>query len=750
MSPGVARRVRGPAVLLLAAALVTAPLALSGASAPAGAAPAGGASWPSFGNGPQHDFTGPTTLTPASAPTLHRAWSFHTGDAVTASPTVVGGVAYFGSWDTKFYAVDVATGSQVWSTQLDQQTAITPYPGENPRDVTSDGGLVTSSAWYQPAGNGLPALVIFGGGYTLYALDAATGAVVWKHVYDGLPEQPPSPTTDDTRIFSSPVVADGKVLFGVDPDQQRGLRGYIVAADLATGDPDWEYQTDVDAQGDVLNDGCGGVWSSGTVLPDQGLVVFPVADCHDSNAVTSTAETALALRVADGTLAWQFKAPITDNGCDFDLVGTNAGVDAQGRTDFLGIFGKSSSYYSVDPATGALRWQARPVFGGGAGGFIGSPAYDGHTVYGATAIGDVSDGGTVCDPGNPRDTQQEDPSFDAIDAATGRILWQADHAYDFGATTEAGGLLFSCLALAPDVDVRLAATGQIVATLPLPTPCWGGVTVVGDTVLVGVGSGPIGNPAGVVAFTPSAPSYALGTADGSVLAYPKGSGDPPPAGAGTVAGLARTPDGRGTWLVNRAGAVYAEGDAPYLGSMGGRALSAPVVGLAPTPDGKGYWLVGADGAVYAFGDAPYLGSMGGRPLNAPVVGLTPTPDGRGYWLVGADGGVFAFGDAPYLGSMGGRPLAAPVTGVAADPAGPGYWLSGADGGVFAFGTARYLGSMGGRPLSAPVVGMAAAPDGGGYWMAGADGAVYALGDAPFLGSARGRAGAAVVGVAAGA
>jgi len=46
-----------------------------------------------------------------------------TGDAVTATPTIVGGVAYFGSWDTKFYAVDVATGALRWSYQLDSQTA---------------------------------------------------------------------------------------------------------------------------------------------------------------------------------------------------------------------------------------------------------------------------------------------------------------------------------------------------------------------------------------------------------------------------------------------------------------------------------------------------------------------------------------------------------------------------------------------------------------------------------------------------
>jgi outer membrane protein assembly factor BamB len=479
-----------------------APAAPAGASSAKGLAPAdwGQRNWASFGNGPEHDFVTHTSITTANVGTLHEAWFFPTGDSVTATPTIVHGVAYFGSWDTKFYAVNLATGTLRWSYQLDPQTAVTPYPGENPRRTDSDGGLVTSSAWYEPAGRSHPALVIFGGGFTLYALDAGTGTLFWKHVYDGMPSMPPSPTTDHTRIFSSPIVEDGNVYVGVDTDGESNERGYIVAASLLTGDPAWIYQTDVSPSGQILDDGCGNVWSSGTYLPDLDDIVFTVGDCNSSNTETTTAERVLSLGARDGSLRWSTSVVAVDPGCDFDETGTNAGLSANGTTDFLGVFGKDGAYVSLDPATGAVRWSTRVVFGGNAGGFIGSPAFNGTTIYGATAIGDY--GGSLCSPSDPGDAPIENPSFFAIDAATGKVLWDASNARSFGATTFAGDFTFSCQVFSSAAQVRDADTGAVVATLTLPNWCWSGIAISGDTVVMGVGSSASGSPAGVVAFKP--------------------------------------------------------------------------------------------------------------------------------------------------------------------------------------------------------------------------------------------------------
>src|SRR5580704_10332040 len=65
----------------------------------------------------------------------------------------------------------------------------------------------------------------------------------------------------------------------------------------------------------------------------------------------------------------------------------------------------------------------------------------------------------------------------------------------------------------------------------------------------------------------------------------------------------------------------------------------------------GYRMVARDGGVFSFCE-PFLGSMGGQHLNAPMVGMAATAGGGGYWEVASDGGIFNYGNATFLGSMG--------------------------------------------------------------------------------------------------
>jgi hypothetical protein len=122
------------------------------------------------------------------------------------------------------------------------------------------------------------------------------------------------------------------------------------------------------------------------------------------------------------------------------------------------------------------------------------------------------------------------------------------------------------------------------------------------------------------------------------------------------------------------------------------------------PSLTGYQLVASDVGIFNFG-APFLGSMGGTRLNAPIVGVAGVPDTGGYYEVASDGGIFNFG-APFLGSMGGQHLNKPIVGIAFDSRTGGYYEVASDGGIFAFG-APFQGSTGGIHLNQPVVGLAA-------------------------------------------
>ncbi len=457
--------------------------------------------WPGYGHDPQHTFAGRTTLTAASASTLSKAWFFPTGDAVTASPTVVNGTVYVGSWDGNFYAISLATGHLEWKDAFDSQHGVKPYPGEVPRDITTDGGLSISSAYYQPGAGSRPDLVIVGAGYTLYAFDAHTGAVYWKHPYPS--SQPPRPDTDPTNINSSPVVFDGKVFFATAVNGQVGMRGRVIAASLATGDPVWIHELDTSAADRVVNNGCGDAWTSGSVIPATGLLVFGTADCQGTDDFPNS-ESIIAFRAGDGSIAWSFRPTRPDHGCDFDFgASVNIGLDSSGHASFLGDGGKDGVYYSLDPIDGHLRWSSRVVFGGSDGGIIGTAAYDGARIYATTAFGDENGGSPkACAPGNPADVQMENPAAHALDASNGKVVWQVGDVQSFGPTTVAGGMTFNGPALHREVDVRDASTGALIASLPISLPSWSGITTVGDAVVFGTGDLPQPTPAGIYAFTP--------------------------------------------------------------------------------------------------------------------------------------------------------------------------------------------------------------------------------------------------------
>lgn len=185
------------------------------------------------------------------------------------------------------------------------------------------------------------------------------------------------------------------------------------------------------------------------------------------------------------------------------------------------------------------------------------------------------------------------------------------------------------------------------------------------------------------------------------------------AGARLACGVVSAPGGSaqaGYWLAAADGGVFAYGDAPFFGSLGGTVQDSPIVAMTATPSGAGYWLVAADGDVFPFGDAVNVGDHGSTALVGPIVDMAASPTGKGYLLFGSDGGVFAYGDAIYFGRVvlvAPLPLPAPATrvvGADRTESGYGYVVFASDGGVSTFGDAMDQGSEAGLALARPIVG----------------------------------------------
>jgi outer membrane protein assembly factor BamB len=221
-----------------------------------GSALAATSDWPQYLHGPQHSSVSlASAFTVTNSAQTHQVWHFMPGAVagkpapkLDASPTVVGGKLFIGSEAGVFYALNASTGRLVWKRSLDTQAHLT---------CSASGISATAAVVKDPVSGSLA--VYAAGARDLYALNASTGALVWKTMIG-----PPDPAGQDASYnWSSPTVVGGHIYMGLSSRCDTPLvQGGVVEVDQHTG-------TVLNTWHSVPTGSIGGsVWSSIAVSAD--------------------------------------------------------------------------------------------------------------------------------------------------------------------------------------------------------------------------------------------------------------------------------------------------------------------------------------------------------------------------------------------------------------------------------------------------------------------------------------------------
>ncbi|HJR18283.1 MAG TPA: PQQ-binding-like beta-propeller repeat protein [Actinomycetota bacterium] len=511
--------------------IVSAVAALALASSFGAGAESEACAWPMFGHDPGRTFAQSPECSEVSrtnVATFLPVWAVPTADNISASPAVVDGVLYVGSWDGTFYAVDSETGEQLWTFAVDDSHEVAF-------------GRIVSTAAVGPVdvpGEPVPVeAVIFGGGGTLYALaPGRTGPTVLAKVNvdprdqslrDAQAANPPQ-----IEIESSPVIghfADGdRVFVGMDVHNRSDVGRTGLLAFGLRPNPDGPepyrfellYKHDPETglvrhsltEGSGEGFGCGGVWSSpsldASALGGRGIVVYGTSNCDNPDESAAAGEIGreamIAIDATSGEELWRFQ-PREPNDLDDDF-GSTPNMLPGGA---VGIGGKDGWYYARDLETGDGVWSTRAGQSGrlnsgfSVGGFIGVPAVGRATdpisgaerdvIFGVTAL--PTPFATPLDAGgNPLDTSLlQDPgrlfSLHAIDAATGEILWRSPLAAPaYGHVSYANGVVFASVTFGVRLQAFDAATGLPLWIMPTFGAPSSSPVLLGDMLFTGTGT----------------------------------------------------------------------------------------------------------------------------------------------------------------------------------------------------------------------------------------------------------------------
>lgn len=319
-----------------------------------------------------------TLITAATASKLKLKWSHTSTNGISDQAVRVGDVVYWGSWDGVVHAAHVSNNARIWTT----------FVGKTIDSVCDPPSVGVGSTPTVATVNGQSEVIVGGGDANIYALNATTGAIIWKT---------PLGSSPSSFLWASPTVFNGSVYMSSSSFGDCPLiQSQVFKLNAATGSIQNIFN--------VVPPNCtgGGVWGSPTVDEANGKVYFTTGNIGSCGSAEPYAFALVELNAADLSVVAAYQLPPNARPGDSDF-GSTPTLFTNGSVPMVGVENKNGIFYAFNRThinTGPV-WSKQianlgdcPQCGGGS---VSPAAWDGTSLY--IGGGNTTINGQVCKGG---------------------------------------------------------------------------------------------------------------------------------------------------------------------------------------------------------------------------------------------------------------------------------------------------------------------------------------------------------------
>jgi polyvinyl alcohol dehydrogenase (cytochrome) len=335
-------------------------------------------------------------ISAATAPRLKLKWAYGFAgvNSARSQPAVLGGRVFVASESGDVVALDAKRGCTHWTyhAQAGIRTAVSVGPYKS--------GNTTGFAVYFSDGSA-----------TAYAVDSATGKEIWHRKVDDHPyaRATGSVTFHQNRLYVPAAGVGEEGQGGVPRYECCTFRGSVTALDASTGAVIWKSYTITEAPKPRAKNANGvqtwgpagaGVWGAPTVDAARRAIYITTGNNY-SGPVTQTSDAIIALDMETGKIRWSFQPTTNDvwtGGCrptnpadsncpealgpDHDFSISPLLTKGPNGRDVVIALQKSGMAYAVDPDKGTKVWEYKTSEGSGMGGQWGIASDDTQVYFG--------------------------------------------------------------------------------------------------------------------------------------------------------------------------------------------------------------------------------------------------------------------------------------------------------------------------------------------------------------------------------